>query len=149
MYRVWGSRHNWWFPRHAHQEQRAAYRQNNTSVPGGITECSSVSEIRTYCYQQLAAVIPVDINFHSLSILCSNIISYDLLGSNIVFTKLHGITYQIMNVYLTTLRTINHSLFVLKTFRSDKVLCVFLSELLATPTVTALHQLLSQVLCVQ
>lgn len=58
---------------------------------------------------------------------------------------LHGITYQIMNVYLTTLRTWNKSryAFVLKTFRSDKVLCVVLSAVghthsnRATPTPVA------------
>jgi hypothetical protein len=39
-----------------------------TSVPDGIAECSSVSEIRTYSYLELAALIPVDINFHNLSL---------------------------------------------------------------------------------
>jgi hypothetical protein len=37
-----------------------------TTFLGAIAECSSVSD--TYCYLELAALIPVDINFHSLSL---------------------------------------------------------------------------------
>ena len=58
MYRVWGSLRHWNFPSEAHQEEREDDRQNNATVSGDIAECCSVGEIRSYCYVELAAVIP-------------------------------------------------------------------------------------------
>jgi hypothetical protein len=92
MYGVCSILNNWKFPSEAHQEQRATDCQNRKPVPGDIADCCSVSEIRTYCYLELAAVISKPNRWISrykfpqplLILICSYVICW-LLGSYTVY----------------------------------------------------------------
>jgi hypothetical protein len=109
MYGVCSSLHSWKFPSEAHQEQQAADRQKNKPVPGDNAQCCCVSETRTDCYLDLAAVIPNPNHWISqykypqslLILICSNVISC-LLGSYTVYQTAQHYTLESMNLILTT-----------------------------------------------
>jgi hypothetical protein len=90
------------FSKRSASEERAADRQKKTTVPGDNAECCSVGEIGTYCYVELAALIPKP-NHHWISrykfpqpffTLSVPMLSVKASRDLMLSAKLHGITYH-------------------------------------------------------